>query len=160
MPRFKSSYPEHQIYEDYKCLHALGEESAAGAGIGTIEAELPGDCRAVLVHCHHAITATGDATDLIDIVVQTRFLDAQGTEHWIDAVWFTQIDGAMAAAVEMFDKICASLNQANFDPVADPIAADGKRHIIGDKWRVRWNITDGGGAGTHAFTFSVSIHPM
>jgi len=159
-PRFESSHKEHQIYEDRVCLHPLGEEATAGAGTGTVEAELPGDCRAVLIHCHHNLTATGDALDLIDIVVQTALLDDTGTNQWVDVCWFTQIDGAMAAAVEMFDKVCASLNQAHFELTADPIAADGKRHVIGSKWRVRWVITDGGGAGTHAFTFSVSLHPM
>ncbi len=154
-PRFASSFAEHQIYEDGQSLHALAEEITAGAGVGTIEAEIPGDVRAVLCHCHHNITATGDNLDLIDIVVQTLIGD-----DWIDAVWFTQIDGVMAAAVDMFDKVCANLDQAHFDPANDPIAADGKRHVIGSKWRVRWVIVDGGGAGTHAFTFSVSIHPM
>jgi len=156
-PRFKSSNPEHQIYEDRVCLHPLGEEIAVGAGVGP-EHEIPGDCRAVLLHCHHNITATGNAGDLIDIVIQTAVLDGAGNDVWVDVCWFTQIDGIMAAAVEMFDKVCASLNQAHFDIVADPIAADGKRHVIGYKWRVRWNITDG--TGTHNFTFSVSLHPM
>lgn len=152
MSRFKSSHPEHQIYEDGVSLHALSEELVSGNGDAF---EIPGNIRGVLVHCHHNITATGDALDLIDIFAQTLF----GT-FWVDVVHFTQIDGIMGTAVEMFDKVCANVDQDHFDVVADPIAADGKRHIIGSKWRVRWVIVDGGGAGTHAFTFSVDLHLM
>lgn len=159
MPRFKSSYPEHQVYEDAVTLHALAEETATDTG-SEVEAELPANCNAVVCHLHHNITATGDALDLNDVIVQTCLLDPDGTENWIDVCWFTQIDGAMAAAVDLFDKIVPALDQAHFDIVADPIAADGKRHVVGRKWRVRWVITDGGGAGTHAFTFAVYLYPM
>ena len=143
--RFRSSNPEHQIYEDDVCLHA--EAAEVLSAIDTVTGEIPGDCRSVLVYAH--VEPTLAVGDTFDLYVQTRV----GT-LWVDVVHFTQILGN-GLDVDLFDKVAASLAEANFD-VATALAADGARNIIGDLWRCRWIIA----GATPSFVFSVSIHPM
>ena len=145
MQRFQSSFPEHQIYEDAKCLHVEAAETATGTG--TIEAEIPGGCRSVLAYAHiEPALAVGDTFDL--------YIQTFAATTWIDVVHFTQILGN-GLDVDLFDKLAVSLAEANFD-VATPLAADGARNIVGTKWRVRWVIA----GATPSFVFSASIHPM
>lgn len=145
MPRFKSSYPEHQVYEDWVDLHP--EAAVVASGTGTVIGEIPSDVRAVEVHAHvEPSLAVGDTFDLY---VQTRFDDL-----WIDVVHFTRVLGN-GVDVDLYDKIVISLAQAHFE-AATGLAADGKRNLMGDAWRCRWSV----GGATPSFVFSCSVHPM
>jgi hypothetical protein len=98
--------------------------------------------------------ATGDALDKLDVYLQTKV----GSD-WYDAIHFTQIDGD-SGAVTYVSKIQtdAILDQDTGAAEIETGTAlpEGKtRRIFGDAWRVRWVVTDGAGAGTHSFTFSV-----
>lgn len=145
-PRFKSSFPEHQVYEDGKTLHASAEETATGTG--TVEAVLP-NCRAV--QCILETTAIGTLVgDTFDCIVQTYIGDT-----WVDVCAFTQLLGNDADAAQVhYGKITAALAEAMFEDNA-ALAAGAIRNLIGTKWRCRWVF---GAAG--AYTFSVKIQPM
>jgi len=72
---------------------------------------------------------------------------------WLDVIHFTQILGN-GAAVQLYNKIVPGVDQAFFDSEV-ALAADAKRHIIGDLWRCRWVI-----AGiTPDFMFDCEIYP-
>ncbi len=151
MARFKSSHPEHQLYEDWVELHAFTADDEVATGTGAIEAEIPADCRAVLVHLWCNPAAAGG--DTIDVYVETLLI-CSGVEVWIDVVHFTQLLGN-GLTVYLFDKIVASLDEGNFDNSA-ALAVDTQRNIMGEKWRCRWVIA----GATPAFPFQVRIFPQ
>jgi hypothetical protein len=164
MPRFESSYPEHQVYEDSVILHASATRSTVGGpfypdenGAETTTAadsqtyQLPSDCRAIIavLKCSDCQSLVGDK---LAVVIETLV-----GGNWIQAIAFTEILGTDLNAIGQVDKIVASLDEADF-VMATGLAAGAKRHIFGEQWRARWGITDGG--GTHSFTFQVSLQPM
>ncbi len=92
--------------------------------------------------------------DTLDVFVQTKL---DGT-NWTDVVHFTQKVGNGTDASRHVAKITpAALAEAMFE-VGSALAAGAVRNLAGDEWRVRWDIV--AGAGTHAFTFSVSACRM
>jgi len=152
--RFKSSNPEHQIYEDAAVLHA--GETVLVTGTGTVELELPGNVRGVVVQARQSGAGSLQVLDLLDLYLQTRVPCGSGNYFWVDVAHFTQCTGTVATFTE-YAKVAASLDQAHFDVVGDALAADAVRHVIGDKWRARWVVFDGGGA--HSFWFSLRLQP-
>ena len=162
MGRFKSSYPEHQVIEDWVCLHPSGAETVTGqSGVATYQ-EIPQNINAVMA-CLDLTNAGSLVGDTLDVFIQTAFpaqrFAGSGNYHWIDVVHFTQLLGTQAADVLEFAKIAVALDQAHFETVSGAaLAAGAKRNVIGQYWRSRWVIADGG--GTHAFTFEVMLYPM
>lgn len=155
MSRFKSSHPEHQIYEDSVALYLpdniIGSSSGETAdGTGVAAVEIPGNIQAVVVQANIApMLAVGDTFDLF---VQTLFI-ASGVEIWVDVIHFTQILGN-GSAVSLYDKITSGLDEGFFE-IGTTLAADAQRNLLGKKWRVRWEI----GGATPEFTFDVALYP-
>ncbi len=149
MARFKSSFSEHQVYEDAAVLDA-GFTGRLITAFGTVEAYLP-DCEAVV--CILETTDLQDAAgDKLDVYIQTYIGGV-----WLDVCHFTQIDGNDLVDAQIhIAKITASLAENMFRPTA--LAEGVIRNLIGTKWRCRWVITDGG--GIHSFAFTVKIQPM
>ena len=102
--------------------------------------------------------AATDAEDLLNVYVQTKL---DGT-NWVDVVHFAQCLGD-GGALRYIEKIEAGTSEAGFE-VSSALAAGTVRHLIGDVWRVRWDLTEAGpgvgsGLGLAAFTFSVTACP-
>jgi hypothetical protein len=154
MPRFTSSHPEHQRYEDAVSLHDSGQHFFLGTG--TIVAEIP---QTASLLCMLDVTLAGDAGDTLDVFIQTRQASPLLPPVWVDVVHFTQVDGnAVPAngAVRHFCAIGNLLGEAMFEN-ATLLAAGAFRNLCGDQWRCRWEPSVN---GTEDFTFSVGITPM
>jgi len=152
MTRFNSSFPEHQVSEDWVNLHATGAEVATGTG--SVVAELPAKARAIVAAFD--LTAVGTLVgDTFDLYVQTK-LEQSGTDVWVDVIHFVQSLGN-GGVLRYYDKIVAALDQATFED-GDALGAGAKRHLFGSEWRCRWVIVDGG--GTHSFTFTCTLQPV
>lgn len=106
--------------------------------------------------------AATDAQDLLDVYVQTKL---DGT-NWTDVVHFTQVLGN-GGAVRHIGKVTAQLAETMFE-VGSVLASGAVRNMLGDDWRVRWDVTEAGppgatsgsGVGLLAFTFSVTACPL
>ena len=106
--------------------------------------------------------AEKDAQDLLDVYVQAKL---DGT-NWTDVLRFTQVLGD-GGAVRHIGKVTAQLATSMFE-VGTTLGAGAVRNMLGDDWRVRWDVTEGGppgptsgsGVGTLAFTFSVTACPL
>ncbi len=145
MAKFKSSFPEHQISEDWIDLHPSAAEIASGTG--TLELRLPENTRAIIACLDVTVV---DAAETLDVSVETLF-HTTGGDAWMPVIHFTQ---AGAAAVRHYDKIVAALDQATFNDGA-ALAAGAKRHHFGGAWRCTWVISVNG-----PFNFSVTLQPM
>ncbi len=101
-----------------------------------------------------AMTDKQDAAgDKLDVYVDALITSATGaTENWIPIVHFTQQDGNGANAEVYAVKMNGHADVAEFE-IGAALAEANHRDIVGDAYRVRYTITDGGGA--HSFTFSV-----
>ena len=97
--------------------------------------------------------AATEAGDTLDMKIQTMI---DGT-NWIDICTFTQVLGN-GGAKRYFAKVCASTAQAMFEN-ATALTATNVRHILGDKYRCAWSITDAS-TDNASFTFSVTAMPM
>lgn len=97
--------------------------------------------------------AATDAGDTLNVYVQTT---VDGT-NWVDVVAFTQCLGN-GGAKRYFAKLSATEPQTMFEN-ATALTAGNVRHLIGDQWRVRWDITDASTANA-SFTFSVTACPI
>jgi hypothetical protein len=96
--------------------------------------------------------AATDAADTLDVYVQTMI---DGT-NYVDVEHFTQCVGN-GGAKRYFAKLSMTAALTEFEN-GSALGAAAKRDILGDRWRVRWAITD---ADTDcSFTFSVSACPM
>ena len=142
-----------QVHE-YKTLFASAEVAADGNS-DSIRLQ-------TLVNAHvftlDVTAAAKDVQDLLDVYVQT-LLD--GT-NWTDVVHFPTVLGN-GGAVRYIEKIEAQTSQAGFK-VTTALAAGNVRHLLGDEWRVRWDLTESGpasgsGTGLAVFTFSVIVCP-
>jgi len=106
--------------------------------------------------------ANTDAEDLLDVYVQTKL---DGT-NWTDVVRFTQVLGD-GGAVRHIGKVTAQLAETMFE-VDTALTAGAVRNMLGDDWRVRWDLTEAGppgatsgsGVGLASFTFSVAACPL
>lgn len=92
-------------------------------------------------------SAATDAVDTLDVYVQTLV-----GSKWTDVVHFTQVVGNGGVKCHV-NKIAQDQAQAVFEASAS-LAAGSVRNIIGDSWRVRWDITDAN--ANAAFTFTVN----
>ena len=92
--------------------------------------------------------AATEVGDTLDVFVQTEI-----GGQFVDIVHFTQILGN-GGTKRFFAKISASEPQAEFENGAS-LAAGSVRNLIGDDWRIRFDITDAG-ADNASFTFSVN----
>ena len=105
--------------------------------------------------------ANEDSGDTLDVYVQTKL---DGT-NWTDVVHFTQCTGT-GGAIRHIGKVVAQLAQTMF-ATSTALAAGSVRHLLGDEWRVRYDITEGGsgsgsgsGVGLADFTIEVTACPM
>ena len=150
MPRFNSSYPEHQLYEDHKVLFP---STAMVAGIygAAANVEIPSKTRELLLilDVSAAALAVGDT---LDATVVTRVY-INGVAYWLDVCAFTQVLGNGGALTHV-DKVVAGLDQATFADAA--LAAGAKRHILGDAWQAAITVF----GATAAFTASIDMIPM
>lgn len=96
--------------------------------------------------------AATDVGDTLNVYVQTTL---DGGSTWTDVVAFTQCLGN-GGAKRHVAKIGAEAATTMFENAA-ALAAGSIRSIIGDAWRVRWDITDGDADAS--FTFSVTARP-
>lgn len=155
MVKFASTSRGHQVYEDEKLLLPLAQYGLGAAGVGTFfgsEFQIP-DSQAVLCSLRLTVSATTEVLDTLDVTIQT-FIGGD----WVDACYFTQIAGTTAAQIELA-KLVGSAAQALL--VSVPLAAGNIRGgLMGSKWRARYAVVAGGGTGTHAWTFSVSVQPI
>jgi hypothetical protein len=94
------------------------------------------------------VTAAAAAVgDTLDVWVQTMI---DGT-NWVDVVHFTQLLGN-GSAKRYFAVVTSTGGQAMFEN-GSALAAGSIRNILGDVWRIRYTIADGGAHG-QSFTFS------
>ena len=99
--------------------------------------------------------ADTNVDDTLDVFVQTK---CDGT-NWVDVVAFTQLLGNGSDTVRHVGKILASAATTMFEN-ATALTAGNVRHLFGEEWRVRYDFTDGGGAGTAQFVISVTATPL
>jgi len=124
----------------------LASQTSTTSNSGTTAVQLPW----VRNGLYFLLDVTAQATDVgdtLDVQVQTSL---GGT--WIDVVAFTQVLGNGTPRKYLSDMVQVNATQAQSNP-ADTLAADGVRHIIGDKWRVTWDETDAD--ADSSWTFSV-----
>lgn len=95
---------------------------------------------------------TGDALDKLDVILQTKI-----GSLWHDVIWFTQLDGDSGAETYIA-KIELATAMTEYEEAA-VLGETNARDIMGDQWRVRRVVTDGAGAGSHSFTYSVVACP-
>ena len=155
--------PDVKKTYDYVALAASAARTSDGNGSAV---QLQGMVNAVAFVLDVTAAAT-DAGDLLDVYVQTK---ADGT-NWLDVLHFTQIAGT-GGTKRYVAKICAGGALTEFEN-GTALSAGGVRHILGDDWRVRWEITDldasgdsgsagdsGSGFSNASFTFGVTACPM
>ncbi len=147
MAKFKSSFPEHQVYED--SVQLLDGLNIVASGNGDTF-QLPGDVRAVI--CHYTCTPDSVVGDSLDGYLQTRF-NLSGVATWVDVIHFQQFLGNDVTA-DLYDKIVASLDQAFFE-IGTALAVDTQRNLMGEAWRARWVAA----GATPAFNLVMDIHP-
>lgn len=124
-------------------LLALGVQTVTGAGA---ESLLEGfEVVTFELDVTAAATASGDT---LDVYVQTT---VDGT-NWVDVVHFAQVLGD-GGVKRFFSKISASLALTEFEN-GTALGAAAVRHIVGDRYRVRWAITDAT-TDDASFTFAV-----
>ena len=140
---------EKQVAEAKTLIASAARTADTGNGG---EVRLPGMVNgfAFVLDVTAAATESGD---LLDAYVQTVI---DGT-NWLDVVRFTQVLGN-GGAKRYIAKINAGVAQAEFENGA-ALGAAAVRNLLGDKWRVRWVITDAG-TDNASFTFSVAACPM
>ena len=100
------------------------------------------------------VTAAATAIDdVLDVYVQTQL---DGT-NWVDVVRFTQVLGN-GSAVRYFAKIERGTSVTEFEN-GTGLGAAAARDLFGERWRVRYVITDTG-TDNASFTFSVVATAM
>jgi hypothetical protein len=132
--------------DDGITLHASGAETASGTGDETFMMRPPNACIGVL----DVTVGQTDATDKIDVVIQTRI---GGT--WWTVIAFDQILGDDPDKT-WIEKIVSTTAQAGYE-VGSPPNAGAIKNMIGEAWRAKWTVTNGNDA---AFTFSVTLMPI
>ena len=129
----------------------LASQTTSTTNTGTAAVKLPYPPVALAFVLDVTAAAT-DAVDSLDVYVQTKL---DGT-NWVDMVHFTQVVGN-GGAKRFIAKVSASLAEALFNN-ANTLATGNVRHLLGDEYRVRWDITDAD--SNCSFTFSVVACPM
>lgn len=98
--------------------------------------------------------AATEAGDTLDVFIQTKL---DGT-NWLDIVHFTQATGT-GGAKRHVAKVVRDVAEAMFEN-GTALAAGSVRNLLGDEYRVRWDVTDATTTGNISFTFSVQACPM
>ena len=152
MPRFASSHPEHQVYEDAVILAPVATQTVDGNGAAF---KMP-DCQAMIGILETFAFGT-DAADTFDCYVQTYI-----GGDWIDVLRFTRIVGIGGdKTLTYIGKIINPLLVEAMFEEGTALGFSTVRHLHGTQWRARWEIVDGApGAGDQTWTFSVKIQPM
>jgi len=129
----------------------LASQTTSTTNAGTAAAKLPYPPNALSFVLDLTAAAT-DAVDTLDIYIQTKI---DGT-NWVDMVHFTQIVGN-GGAKRFIAKVCGPQTENLFNNTS-ALSAGSVRHLLGDEYRVRWDITDAD--SNCSFTFSVVACPM
>ena len=139
--------PDLSVLRQSKVFTILASNTVTDTSAGTAAVQLPPILNAV----YFLLDVTAQATtsgDTFDCQVQTNI---GGT--WVDVVAFTQVLGNGSARKYMSDAVLAGAAEGQFNP-ASGLAADAVRNIIGDEWRVTYDITDET-TDDASFTFSI-----
>lgn len=96
--------------------------------------------------------AEAASDDTLDVFVQTT-IDG---ENWIDIAHFTQVLGD-GGPVRYVTKLVASAAETEFE-TGTALTAAAVRNLVGDQYRVRWDIVDGSEDSSQSFTFSVTAN--
>lgn len=112
--------------------------------------------------CLDLTDAQDAAGDLLDVYIDTAWV-VGGVQRWCAICRFTQILGNGANDLKYANKVSASEPmgleiELSTGIVPNALIAGQVVHIIGDELRVRYVITNGGGA--HTFSFTVYALPM
>jgi len=110
----------------------------------------PRNIRAIVFIADITAAATV-AADTLDLYIQTQL---NGVD-WLDVVHFTQLAGD-GGAKQFIAKIVSDAAEADFE-VGSALGASAVRNLLGDAYRVRWDVTVD---GTLSYTFSVIAAPM
>lgn len=143
--RSPESFPGRSIVTNLVLL-----ESAARTETGT-GGELVAEGLSALFLQLDVTAAATDSGDTLDVYVQTTI---DGT-NWVDIYHFTQVLGN-GGAKRYFGKVLFDAALTEFENAA-ALAAAGGRSILGDRYRVRWAITDAS-TDNASFTFSVKAN--
>src|SRR5262245_3649954 len=129
----------------------LASQTTSTTNTGTAAVKLPYPPSALAFVLDVTAAAT-DVVDTLDLYVQTKL---DGT-NWVDIIHFTQVVGN-GGAKRFIAKVSASLAEAMFNN-ATVLGGGTVRNLLGDEYRVRWDITDAD--FNCSFTFSVVACPM
>lgn len=99
-----------------------------------------------------AATAAGDK---LDVYIQGLVSGTPASGVWCDIVHFTQVAGN-GGAKKFMAHVNAGQAEAMFE-FGSALAAGSIRNIIGDYWRVRYDVTN---VSAPSFTFSVTAMPV
>lgn len=137
-----------QAKKDYDAITLLAPGAVTETSAGTTPARLPGMINSVAFTLVVSAAAT-DVGDTLDVYVQTK-LDGS---NWTDVVHFTQVLGS-GGAKRFVAKVSADVAEAMF-AAGTALAAGSVRNLIGDEWRVRYDITD---ASTDNASFTIGVY--
>lgn len=140
--------PAKKAYEAVTLL-ASAAQTATGTASSSVYMPVM-QAAAFVLDVTAAATAVGDT---LDVYVQTKL---DGT-NWLDVVHFTQVLGN-GDAKRYVAKLSSHIATAEFEN-GSALGAAAVRNLIGDEWRVRWDITDAD-TDDASFTFSVAACPM
>ena len=133
-----------------RTLEASGARSTDGT---TTAVYVPAGERGLIAVLDVTSTNTGDVLDKLDIYIQTSI-----GSIWHDIIHFEQVDGTVGAGAERYvHKMIYDATNAEYEE-ATGLAEKADRNYAGDSFRVRRDVTDGG--GTHSFTYSVVVIPV
>ncbi len=136
----------------YDAITLLASGVRTDTSTGTTAVRLPKGMQG-LAFILDVTAAAMDAGDKLDVYIQTKL---DGT-NWVDVQRFTQLLGT-GGAKRYYAKITAGAAMTEFEN-ATGLGEHNVRNLIGDDWRVRYDVTDTG-TDDASFTFSVITCPM
>ena len=141
-----------QKKRDHDATTLLASAARTDTSTGEAAVRLPGMVNGIAFVLDVTAAAT-EVGDLLDVYIQTKL---DGT-NWIDVVRFTQVLGN-GGALRYISKITAAAALTEFEN-GTGLGAAAVRNLLGDEWRVRFDVTDAG-TDNASFTFSVVACPM
>jgi hypothetical protein len=139
------------VKRDYDATTLLASAAHVATSTGEDAVRLAGMVNAFAFTLNVTVDEA-DGSDELEVFVQTK---SDGT-NWLDVVHFPQHVGNDGAK-RYVEKVAASPAFAGFE-IGSALGAGEVRDLIGDDWRVRFDIVDG--SGSPSFTFSVTACPM
>jgi hypothetical protein len=130
-------------------IELLASAARTATGTGTAVSGL-GEWKSIVLQLDVTAAATA-VGDTLDVFVQTTI---DGT-NWVDVHHFTQVLGN-GGAKRYYAKVAGDIALTEFENGA-ALAAAASRSIVGDKYRIRWAITDADTVNA-SFTFSVKAN--